>query len=366
MHAKIRRLSVAVLATALASAAAPSRAEAPRVIASILPVQSLVAGVMDGVGTPALLVRGGASPHTYALRPSEAKALQDADVVFWIGEEIETFLEKPLEALPRNARVVALHDVRGITLLPTREGGAWDAHDDHHDEHHADEHHGHEDDHDDDHRRQDDDHHGHEDDHHGHEDDHHGHEDDHHGHEGTGEDDHGHGAHDMHLWLNPANARAMVGAIATALSETDPSNAERYRANATALEDRLADLDAALARELAPVKGRAYVVFHDAYQYFERRYGLTPAGSITVDPDRKPSAARLAEIREKIADTGSACVFAEPQFEPAVIATVIEGTNARTGVLDPLGADLAPGPDAYATLLRALAASLRACLKPSG
>lgn len=339
MHAKIRRLSVAVLAPliagALASAAAPTQAEAPRVVASILPVHSLVAGVMDGVGTPDLLVRGGGSPHTYTLKPSEARALQDADVVFWIGAEIETFLEKPLEALPRNARVVALHDVRGITLLPTREGGAWDAHDDHDGEHHDDDHRGHADGH-----------------------------DDHHGHEDAGEGDHGHGAHNMHVWLDPANARAMVGAIAMVLSESDPANAARYRANATALQDRLADLDAALARELAPVKGRPYVVFHDAYPYFERRYGLSPSGSITVDPDRKPSAARLAEIREKIADTGAACVFAEPQFEPAVIATVVEGTGARTGILDPLGADLAPGPDAYVTLIRALAASLTACLQP--
>jgi len=343
----IRPLRSVLLAAAVVctTAAAPTRAEAPRVVASILPVHSLVAGVMDGVGTPNLLVRGGGSPHTYTLRPSEAKALQDAEVVFWIGAEIETFLEKPLEALPRNARIVALHDVRGITLLPTREGGAWDAHDDGHDEHHADDRHGRDDDHDE---------------------EHHGRDDDHHGHEDAGEDDHGHGAHNMHVWLDPANARAMVGAIVATLVDVDPANAEQYRANGLALEDRLTDLDAALARELAPVKGRPYVVFHDAYPYFEKRYGLSPAGSITVDPDRKPSAARLAEIREKIADTGAACVFAEPQFEPAVIATVIEGTNARTGVLDPLGADLAPGPDAYAILMRALAASLKACLAPTG
>lgn len=354
MHAKIRRLSVAILATTLVStAAAPSRAEAPRVVASILPVHSLVAGVMDGVGTPALLVRGGGSPHTYTLRPSEAKALQDADVVFWIGEEIEAFLEKPLEALPRNARIVALHEAPGITLLPTREGGAWDAHHDHHD---------------DDHGGPEDDHHGHKDDDHGHKDDHHGHDDDHHGHEDAGEDDHGHGhghgMHDMHVWLDPSNARAMVGAIVAALAESDPANAARYRGNGEALVDRLTDLDAELARALVPVKGRPYVVFHDAYRYFEHRYGLTPAGSITVDPDRKPSAARLAEIRAKIAATGAACVFAEPQFEPAVVATVVEGTDARTGVLDPLGAGLAPGADAYFAVMNGLAESLRACLRP--
>ncbi|MGF1640508.1 MAG: zinc ABC transporter substrate-binding protein ZnuA [Rhodospirillales bacterium] len=331
----VRKLSRTVAASAVMAVVAqsPVGADVPDVVVSILPIHSLVAGVMDGVGTPTLLVKGGGSPHAYTLRPSEAQALQGADLVFWVGEDLETFLGKALRSLPRKARVVALHEAEGVTLLSYREGGAWEEHaDDDGDDHD----HGHK--HDDGHKHD------------------HGHK---HG------DEHAHGAKDMHIWLDPTNAQAMVAQVVAILSEVDPANAPRYRANATAVHARLAELDAALAADLAAVKGRRYVVFHDAYQYFENRYGLTPAGSITVSPDRQPSAGRLAEIRAKIAATGAACVFAEPQFEPALVKTVIEGSAARTGILDPLGADLAPGPDAYIALMRDLATSLNECLRSS-
>jgi len=296
----------------------------PQVVVSIKPIHSLVAGVMQGVGAPALLLSGASSPHDYSLRPSDARRLDGAGVVFWVGEGLEGFLVKPLDALAGDARIVALSEADGVALLPTREGGMWEAeaHAEHAGEHeheagaHAEQH----------------------------------------------EPEHQHGEHDMHLWLDPHNADAMVGAIVTALAAVDPGNAARYAANGRALRERLATLDGELRGRLAPVADRPFVVFHDAYQYFGQRYGLNEVGSITVDPQRRPGAQRLAEIRARLQELDTACVFAEPQFEPALVDTVIEGTNARKGVLDPLGASLEAGPDQYFQLLDGLAGALVACL----
>jgi zinc transport system substrate-binding protein len=344
----------AALSTALAlGGALPARADAPRVVASIVPIHALVAGVMDGVATPTLLVKGGASPHAYALKPSDAEALQEADVVFWVGDELETFLDKPLRAIPRDARIVALHEAAGVTLLPYRVGGPGGEHP--HDQ--AAEGHAHEGDAHDAHG------HDHAEHHESHDGPDHAHDD---AHDDGPHDGHAHGETDMHIWLDPVNAQAMVDRIAQVLSDADADNAARYQANATALRARLGELDAALRQDLDPVKARAFVVLHDAYQYFEKRYGLSAAGSITVSPERRPSAQALVEVRARIAETGAACVFAEPQFEPAIIATVVEGTGARTGVLDPLGAALTPGPDAYFELLQGLAESLTTCLGQQG
>jgi len=305
-----------------------------KVVATIQPLHSLVSGVMEGVGEPDLLVQGGGSPHAYTLRPSQAAALQRADVVFWIGEDMETFLTKPLQALPQHAEVVALDKAPGMTLLPYREGGMWErhAHSGESDEVHEAGHvHDHDETHDDE--------------------DHEAHHEKH----GSGEDD-------MHIWLDPANAKAMVARIVAGLSNVDPGNAARYQTNGAQLTEQLTELDAELGRELKPFQNRPYIVFHDAYQYFDNRYGLTPVGSITVSPDRKPSAKRLFDIRKKIRATGAACVFSEPQFEPAVVQTVIEGIDVRTGTLDPLGSDLRPGADAYFILMRDLSKSLSGCL----
>lgn len=301
---------------------------------------------MKGVGEPDLLVQGGGSPHAYTLRPSDAAALQRADVVFWIGEELETFLIKPLQALPQHAEVVALDTAPGITLLPYREGGAWDkhVHADHSEVHEAGHAHDHAEHHD---EAQHEDHHDADQESH---------------HEGHDEE-HGAGDHDMHIWLDPTNAKAMVTQIIAVLSSADPAHAPQYQANGTQLTERLTELDAELGRDLQPLQNRPFIVFHDAYQYFDNRYGLTPVGSITVSPDRKPSAHRLIEIREKIRATDAECVFSEPQFEPAVVRTVIEGTEARTGILDPLGASLQPGPDAYFVLMNNLSKSLKGCLR---
>ena len=343
------------------AAGGQAAADAPRVVASIKPVHSLVSAVMKGVGTPALMLKGGASPHAYSLRPSDARTLANARVVFWIGEDLEQFLTKPLAALSKKARIVELSEVKGVTLLDVREGGAWEGHDDDHEEHGHGKHthgkakkaHGHE-------KHE----HGHEK--HGHKK--HGHaKHDHDKHEHakkakSGGHAHAHGEHDMHLWLDPRNAAAMTKAIVATLSKTDPANAAKYAANGAALEARLKALDGKLARELAPVQKAPFVVFHDAYQYFERRYGLRAVGSITLSPERKPGAKRLTEIRTKVRTTGARCVFSEPQFRPTLVKTVIEGTKARSAELDPLGAAVPAGENAYFTIMTKLSASLRGCL----
>lgn len=327
-------LSFAAIAVVWSTAAL---ADAPRVAATIKPIHSLVAAVMGDLGTPELIVDGGASPHTYSLRPSDASALEQADIVFWTGHGMELFLEEALDSLAGNATVVELADSPGIELLPVREGGVFDAHvhddaedhDDHdHDAHDHDEH------------------------------DHDGHDEEAHA------DEHAHdGGMDMHYWLDPVNAIHMLEQIAVSLGEADPDNAVAYLSNANAAIGGLQALEAELGAQLAPVRDAPFIVFHDAYQYFEHRFGLSIAGSITVTPDTMPGAARVVQIRERIASVGAACVFAEPQFEPAIVDTIIEGTEARAGTLDPEGGTLAEGPELYPTLIRNLAASLVECLE---
>jgi len=311
---------------------------APNVVASIKPVHSLVAAVMEGVGEPTLIVRGAASPHTYALRPSDAGALQDADLVFWTGAGMELFLADALATLSGQAEVVELSQAPGITLLPVREGGTFEAHS-HEGEGHDHEH----------------DHEGH--DHEGH--DHEEHHNEGHDHAGH---DHEHAGGDMHFWLDPQNAIHMVDAIATALSTADPENATVYAANAEREKADLVTLQAELTATLAPVADKPFLVFHDAYQYFENRFGLTVAGSVTVTPDVMPGAQRIDALRARVAELGATCVFAEPNFEPTIIAAITEGSTAKAGVLDPEGGALTEGPELYPELLRGLANSLVDCL----
>ncbi len=308
----------AALVLALADAR-PIQAEEIQVVASIKPVHSLVAGVMQGVGEPVLLVKGAASPHSYSMRPSEARAVEQSDVVFWVGEGLETFLVKPLQALAGGADVVALSEAQGVRLLRTREGGVWEEHrhEDHGDEQHAEHGHG---------------------------------------------DEHVHGEFDMHLWLDPHNAEAMVGAIVAALSQADPDHAAIYQSNGSRLHAQLRHQDETLSTRLKPIRDRPFVVFHDAYQYFQNRYDLDGVGAIAVDPGRRPGAQRLQEIRHRLEQLDTACVFAEPQFEPALVDTVIEGTSTNKGVLDPLGANLAAGPEQYFQVMNGLADSLIDCL----
>lgn len=398
---RLRQRTVSLSALAGAAALAGTAAYSPEahaldddaVVTSIKPVHSLVAGVMEGVGKPHLIVRGAASPHTYSLRPSDAGKLQEAKVIFWVGEELEPFLAKPVESLGEDARLVTLRNAHDLVKLPFREGGPFEKHDhgdhgdEHHDEHaHKDEH-GHEDDHghidehdhhdeakaheDHDHAKHDHDEHDHdkhdhaEHDHdkHGHEDEHahkdeHGHEDEHgHDHEG-----HAHGEFDMHLWLDPQNAKAMLHEIEEALVAADPANAAAYEANAERLSQELDGLTEEVKADLAPLHDRPFIVFHDAYQYFERRFGVSAAGSITVSPEVIPGAQRVAEIQARVKELGGTCVFSEPQFEPKLVQVVTEGTPARAGVLDPLGAGLDEGPGLYFQLIRNMSASIKDCL----
>ncbi|MCW2306388.1 zinc ABC transporter substrate-binding protein [Rhodobium gokarnense] len=347
----IAALSLSALIASATVGLAPAALATERVVVSIKPLHSLVAGVMAGVGTPEIIVDGAGSPHSYSLKPSQAQDLQEADVIFWVGPKLEPFLEKAITTLGSDARQVALMEAPGLTLLPTRSGGAFERH--HHDgeaDHHE---HSDEADHDEDHD------HAHEgEDAHEHE-----HADAHeHEHADADGHDHDHGAVDPHLWLDPENARAFVAEIARVLSEADPENAKTYAANAKALDDRLAGLEAKLTEELKPVRGRPFITFHDAYQYFEHRFGLASAGSISVNPESIPGAERVAEIRGRITELGAACVFAEPQFTPRLIAVVTEGTGATCATLDPLGAELDNGSELYFSLLENLGTSLRTCL----
>jgi zinc transport system substrate-binding protein len=313
---------LAALAAALIFTARGAAAATPRVVVTVKPLHSLVAGVMAGVGEPALIIRGAGSPHTYSLKPSEARLLEGAQVIFWIGESLETFMEKPLAALGSKARVIEVMQLPGISLLTGREGGAWEGHGDHDAA-------------------------------------------------GAGRDaretpghsgEHGHATHDGHLWLDPANARIIAREAAVVLGQLDPGNRERYAANAAVLVARIDALDAGLKTTLAPVRDIPFVVFHDAYQYFENSYAVRAVGSITVSAERKPGARRGTEIRDTIKRLGARCVFSEPQFSPAILDTILEGTDTRTGTLDPLGAGLPAGPEAYFTLMNALGTALAECL----
>jgi len=312
-------LVAASLGLALPFSGPAAAADPITVVASIKPVHSLVAGVMQGIASPHLIVKASASPHSYSLKPSDAKAMQKAKVVVWVGERLEAFLESSLASLASKAEVVELAEAPGLTRLAFREGGPWEARDDHDAEHHDDEHR-------------------------------------------DAADEDGPDDIDQHLWLDPDNAKIMVAAIAAALVKADPDNAAIYLANSESMNRRLDALTAEIESELAPVKDKPFIVFHDAYQYFDVRFGLRNAGSVTVNPERQPGAARLKEIQAKIKELGAGCVFAEPQFEPRLIQVVIEGTDAKVGLLDPLGADLPDGPELYFELMRTNAAALKTCL----
>jgi zinc transport system substrate-binding protein len=340
-------------------------AEVPRVATDIAPVHSLVARVMGDLGTPDMVIAQGASPHGYSLRPSEAAALQEADVVFWIGEDLTPWLEDAIETLAGDATVTTLLEADGVELLPFREGALFEAHDHGHDDHDADHHD--EDKHDDhahkedDHAHDDHDHDTHDDDHghdeeHAHEDDHDGH-DDHDDHAG-----HDHGAHDPHAWLSPEIASIWLNTIAGTLSAADPDNAGTYFANAAAGRAELDALTTEINALLDPVRGQNFIVFHDAYQYFEATFEFPASGAISLSDASDPSPARIAEIQGRVADEGITCVLSEPQFNPNLVATVLDGSAANTAVIDPLGVDIDAGADFYPQLLRNLATSLAGCL----
>ncbi len=277
---------------------------APRVVASIKPIHSLVSAIMNDIGTPHLLMSSAGSPHTYQLKPSGARLLANADIIFWMAPTLESFLEKALKSVPQKARVVSLHDAPGVKLLSAPDDQIGHSHE-------------------------------------------------------------GNEAVDMHAWLDPTNARAIAMHIATVLAAIDATNSDAYAKNAIALDGRLADLDRRLAETLRPVSDRTYIVFHDAYQYFENRYNLDNAFAVITNLHQSPGAKRLSTIRKRIRELGTVCVFAEPQFSPALMRTITENTGARTAVLDPLGAPLKPGPELYFNLLEGMANDLMRCLGAS-
>ena len=301
--------TVACLAAAcLVTAAAGAEV---RVVASIKPVHSLVAAVMAGAGSPELIITGTTSPHTFSLRPSDARNIQNAQIVFMVGDALETPLASSIETLGRDAQVVRLFEIEGLMRLPLREGATFEGHD----------------------------------------------------HEGGGDREVREGESlDMHIWLDPVNARTMVRAIADTLSAADAVNAATYAANA---EDVIGRLDAQLDRidaDVRSVRGRPFIVLHDAFHYFENRFGLIAAGAVWGSPDRPPGVRRITALRELVSDLDVVCVLADPQFDSRLANVITEGTSARLGTVDPLGAALDSGPDLYFTLLNDMAASFRNCL----
>ena len=307
-----------------------------KVVASIKPIHSLASYLMDGVGKPDLIVDGYASPHGFAMKPSHAKMLQNADLIFWVGEDLENFLEKPLKSIAKKAEKIELMETKGLKKLKFRERNIFEEHG--HDEHKE---HGHKEDKHDDHKHDEHKEHGHKEDKH----------DDHHG--------HAHGEHDPHIWLDPINAKSILSEMAVHLIEKDPNNASAYKANLKKAHKALDNLTKKVKFEL---KGDfKSIVFHDAYQYFEKRFGVNVLGAFTVNTDVLPGAEQLAEIREIIEHEKVTCVFSEPQFNPDIIKAVAKDTNIKTGVIDPLGATLNPGKDLYFDLIRNMYASFKIC-----
>lgn len=316
-----RVLLIAVFGVPAAIAAQPPSAKDPaplKVVATIKPVHSLAAGVMAGVGEPLLLIAGAGSEHSYALRPSQSRALQEAELIFWIGPELETFLVKPFQTLASNARIVMLSQAGNITLLPLRRPGVMDA-------------------------------------------------------EELPRGGNGgslpvpHAAADMHIWLDPRNAAAMVDAIASSLATADPPHAATYLSNGAAMKVRLMALEREIVSGLEHLPNRGgFIVFHDAYRYFEQRFDLHPVAVISIDPHRAPGAARIRAIKDRIDAEGAVCIFTEPQFEPKIVQRLVEGTNTRTGVLDPMGAAFPDGDGLYFALLADMARSLRSCILNEG
>ncbi len=357
-----RVLTLGVAAAALLSV--PALAE-PAVVVSIKPVHGLVTRLMEGVGEPTLLIDGATSPHAFTLRPSQAAALAEADLVVWVGPALESSLQTPVANLGTDARVITAVALDGLTVLPAREGGLWEGHhhhdhghdDDGHDDHGHDDH-GHDDHGHDDHGHDDHGHDEHAHDDHGHDD--HGHDDD--GHDEHGHDDHAHGAIDAHVWLDIGNAQVIAGAVADELIALDPANADTYEANLEALDADLEALDEALEARFEPVADRPFLVFHDAYQYLEAAYGLSSAGSVAISPEVRPGARRVGEIQARIQDAGVVCIFREPQFDPSLISVIIEGTDVKVGEMDPLGGFIDAGATHYQQTLQALATNVSTCL----
>ena len=313
-----RKLSSVFATAALMSSTA--LADVPNVVVDIAPVHSLVARVMQDVGAPDLIIRSGASPHDYRLRPSEAKALQDANLVIWMGKELTPWMEDAVKTLSTEAAILTLLEKDETTLLEFRESVLFEEHDhdDHSDKDHAE--------------TEDQDH-----------------------------DEHAHGAHDPHAWLSPENAKIWLNLIAAQLSTADPDNASTYFVNAAAAVTEIDTLMADVSTMLDPIRGNSFIVFHDAYQYFETVFEFPASGAISLGDATDPSPARIARVQDRIQEQKIQCVLAEPQFKKGLVVTVLEGTDAKTSIIDPLGVALEPGPALYPQLIRNMAKTLVDC-----
>ena len=317
-------------------------ADSPKVVTDIAPVHSLVSRVMDGIGKPDLIVPNETSPHDYRLRPADAEALESAGLVFWMGEGLTPWMERALDSLSGEATIIELLALDETVTLPFREGALFDAHD------HS-EHNGHDDHDDHDHDKEHDDHDDHDD--HDHDKEH----DDHAGHD--------HGEFDPHAWLSTDNAKTWLNVIAAKLSSVDPANAGGYFANASEAIAELDALDKEVDEMLDTVRGGKFIVFHDAYQYFETVYDFPASGAISLSDASDPGAARIAEIAKRIEGENIQCVLSEPQFNANMVDTVMAGTEAKTEVIDPLGFGIEPGASLYTKLIKGMATSLVNCLK---
>lgn len=319
LHIK-QRLGFTLPAAALAATfALPAHAA---VVASIKPIGFIAAAIADGVTPVEVLLPDGASEHDYALRPSDVKRIKNADLVVWVGPEMEAFLTKSAAELP-DAKNLEIAAMPGVKPLLIRGGEEEDEHE--HD--------------------------------HGHDHDAEKSED-----QDASHDHHHHGEFNMHLWMSPEIARQSAVAIHGKLLELMPQSRAKLDANLQQFEAELADADKHIGAQLAPVKNKGYFVFHDAYSYFEKHYGLSPAGHFTVNPEIQPGAQRLHQIRTQLVEQKAVCVFAEPQFRPAVIDAVSRGTNVRKGTLDPLGMGISLTKDSYVKFLSQLSSQYASCL----
>ena len=304
-----------------------------KVVTSIKPIHSLVSYIMDGVGKPDVIVDGYNSPHGFSLKPSHAKMLENADLVIWVGEDLEAFLEKPLQTIAKKAKNIELMDLKGIKKLEFREKNIFEEHEDHK------EHAGHKEH--DDHKEKD----GHKE------------HDDHK--EKDGHEGHAHGEHDPHIWLDPINAKVFIKEITKQLIKLDPANSSIYKSNSkkalAEMDELIKDIKNNLKKDLR------FVVFHDAYQYFENRFDIQVLGALTVNTDVMPGAEQLSEIREVIEHEKVNCLFSEPQFNPSIIKSIAKDTKIKIGILDPLGAKLDKGKNLYFDLLSDMASSFKGC-----
>ncbi len=315
------------VASALLTSGMSISAASAAVITSIRPLGFIASAIADGVTPTEVLLPDGASPHDYALRPSDVQRLQSADLVIWVGPEMEAFLGKPLAKIPP-AKQIALSALPAIKSELEKEAGH--DHENEHEQVHDDHEKGH------------------------------GHS---HAAPDDGDDGHHHSEFNMHIWLSPEMTKQAAIAIHAKLLELMPQNKDKLDANLLYFTDKIAQADEKIVKMLAPVQGKGYFVFHDAYGYFEKHYGLSPLGYFTINPEIQPGAQRLHQIRTQLVEHKAVCVFAEPQFRPAVINAVAKGTDVRSGVLDPLGSNIALGRDSYADFLLQLSNQYVSCLE---